>query len=187
MYQPQSMKILQAKHSYVSPIPHFPQRISTGLARKGVSPLSFSKHKFIGVKVHSFLSLWFLSFWESFVFDQCLCSLFREERSFLLVGVRQWPTSDTYHLQKPQPGVEQSFYLVSALASGLQRSSFNLQRNYVSEAGWGSCVQLFVHFYVQRGNLLFFFFFLFWKPFILSFFSVMLIVGEIFCNCKRML
>lgn len=83
--------------------------------RGSASPLS--KHSFIVIKAHGFCSLGLCHFWDPFVSDQSLCSLCRQERSLLLVGVRQWPTSDTYHLQNPQPCVEQSFYIVSALFS----------------------------------------------------------------------
>ena len=74
---------------------------------------------------------------DSFVSDPRLCSFYREERSLLLVGVGKWPTSDTYHLQKPQPWVEQSFYIVSTLAPGISKSSFNSETNYPWYV-WGS-------------------------------------------------
>ena len=96
-------------------------------------------------KLHDFCSFCLCHFWDSFasdhgdsfVSDPCPFSLCREERSLLLVGVRKWPTSDTYHLQKPQPWVEQSFYIVSTLAPGISKSSFNSETNYPWYV-WGS-------------------------------------------------
>lgn len=108
------------------------------LAGKRCSLLPFQRAQSYWYKVHGFYSLGLCYFCDSFISDQgdslaltnVLCSLSREERSFLLIGVRQWPTSDTHHLQKPQPRVEQSFYIVSALASRISRSSFNWETSY---------------------------------------------------------
>lgn len=128
-------------HSSLNPHTGLPR----GFLERETHLHSLSMHTFYCFKSAWFCSLCFSHFWESFaslqgasfISDPCLCSLSREERSLLLVGVRKWPASDTYHLQKPQPWVEQSFYIVSILAPGVSKNSFNSETNYPWYV-WGS-------------------------------------------------
>lgn len=127
---PNLLMIFKPRHLQALFVSQIPTRGSHGACWEQAHLHSFGKHSFIVTRAHGSCSPGPCHLWDSFVSDRCLCSLPRKERSFLLVGVGQWPASDTHHLQNPQPWVEQSFYIVSALAFGISRGGFNLETNY---------------------------------------------------------